>query len=76
MDRGARWAIIHRVTKSQTWLKQLSAHIHSLREQTSEMPSLTLKIIQDLPSLYKETLSADKEPGIFEVLGSRCSSWI
>ena len=24
MDRGAWWAIVHRVTKSQTWLKRLS----------------------------------------------------
>ena len=26
MDRGAWWAIVHRVTKSQTWLKWLSTH--------------------------------------------------
>ena len=69
MDGGARWAIVHRVTKSQTWLKQLSTCIHSLREQTSEMPPLTLKIIQDLPSFNKKTLSANNEPGVFEVLG-------
>ena len=30
MDRGVRWAIIHRVAKSRTWLKRLSTHsIHS-----------------------------------------------
>ena len=28
MDRGAWWAIIHRVAKGRTWLKQLSTHIH------------------------------------------------
>ena len=28
MDRGAWWAIVHRVTKSQTQLKQLSIHAH------------------------------------------------
>ena len=27
MDRGARWAIVHRVTKSWTQLKQLSMHM-------------------------------------------------
>ena len=27
MDRGAWWAIVHRVTQSQTQLKQLSASI-------------------------------------------------
>ena len=26
IDRGASWAIVHRVTKSQTGLKQLSMH--------------------------------------------------
>ena len=26
MDRGARWAIVHEVTKSWTQLKQLSTH--------------------------------------------------
>ena len=26
MDRGARWATIHGVTKSRTWLKPLSTH--------------------------------------------------
>ena len=26
MDRGTWWAIVHTVTKSQTWLKQLSLH--------------------------------------------------
>ena len=26
MDRGAWWATVHRVAKSQTWLKPLSMH--------------------------------------------------
>ena len=26
MDRGTWWGMVHRVTKSQTWLKQLSMH--------------------------------------------------
>ena len=28
MDRGAWWAIVHRVTHSWTWLKQLSMHTY------------------------------------------------
>ena len=28
MDREAWWATVHRVTKSRTWLKQLSTHAH------------------------------------------------
>ena len=27
-DRGAWWAAVHRVTKSRTWLKQISRHAH------------------------------------------------
>ena len=30
MDRGAWWVRVHRVTKSQTRLKQLSTHAHYL----------------------------------------------
>ena len=30
MDRGAWWATVHRVTKSQTWLKQLSTCAHNV----------------------------------------------
>ena len=30
MDRGAWWAIVNRVTKSQTWWKQLSPHTYEL----------------------------------------------
>ena len=30
MDRGARWATVHRVAKSQTQLKQCSMHACSI----------------------------------------------
>ena len=33
MDRGAWQATVHRVTKSQTWLKLLSTHTFSFRPQ-------------------------------------------
>ena len=33
MDRGARWAIVHRVAKSQTWPKRLITHTHTLPER-------------------------------------------
>ena len=29
MDRGARWAVVHRVAKSRTRLKRLSMHIRT-----------------------------------------------
>ena len=28
MERGAWWATVHRISKSQTWLKQLIMHTH------------------------------------------------
>ena len=28
MDRRSWWAIVHRLSKSQTWLKRLSRHVH------------------------------------------------
>ena len=30
MDRGAWWATVHRIAKSQTWLKQLNTHIYAV----------------------------------------------
>ena len=33
MDRGAWWAILHRITKSWTWLKQLSMHRNTANTQ-------------------------------------------
>ena len=30
MDREARWAMVHRVAKSQTRLKQLSTHMKAI----------------------------------------------
>ena len=34
MDRGAWWATVHRVAKSQTWLKWLSMHTHTVSWRT------------------------------------------
>ena len=31
VDRGAWWATVHGVTKSQTWLKQLSMHAQTYK---------------------------------------------
>ena len=38
MDRGAWWAIVYRVTKSWTQLKQLSTHtqMHNLSSKTKD----------------------------------------
>ena len=35
MDRGAWWATVHRVAKSQTWLKQLSTHMFLKKKNLS-----------------------------------------
>ena len=36
VDRGARWATVHRAAKSQTWLKQLSTHTHAGQRQRGD----------------------------------------
>ena len=36
VDRGAWWATVHRVTKSQTWLKRLSTHAHFNRKAIND----------------------------------------
>ena len=33
MDRGAWWATVHWVAQSQTWLKQVSMHVHWYKQQ-------------------------------------------
>ena len=42
MDRGAWWATVHGVSKSQTQLKPLSTHTHTQRSSTHmrEIPTL------------------------------------
>ena len=35
MDRGAWWATVHKVTKSQTQLKRLSTHMHEMVSERS-----------------------------------------
>ena len=37
MDRGAWWATVHRVTKSQTQLKQLSTRTHSSQDRVQSV---------------------------------------
>ena len=42
MDRGARWAIVHRVTKGQTQLKQLSTRAQEQQKQNQNSIICTL----------------------------------
>ena len=37
MDRGTRWAAVHKVTKSRTLLKRLSTHAHSSAHKTEKV---------------------------------------
>ena len=53
-DRGAWWATVHRVTKSQTWLKRLSTHIHA--PGTYYMPDFKLG------SSYVSRLNSRRNP--------------
>ena len=40
MDRGAWQATVHRVIKSQTWLKRLSTHLKRMDNHNTGMPQL------------------------------------
>ena len=53
MDRGARWAMVHRVTKSQTQLKRLSM-------QACKYPRFILCLIVHMLCLIHE-------PGVLEI---------
>ena len=44
MDRGAWWATVHRVSKSQTQLKRLS--MHARRDQFSYLTNLNISVCQ------------------------------
>ena len=44
MDRGAWWAILHRVAKSQTRLKQLSTHTYNLCKLTFHHPETAFQV--------------------------------
>ena len=54
MDRGAWWATVHRVAKSQTQLKQLSAACMPCNRdhQLSVSPSgLPFQLVKNLPAM-------------------------
>ena len=48
MDRGVWGATVHRVTKSQTQLKQLSTHAHHPMAFDHKISLLTFKVIIDI----------------------------
>ena len=45
-DRGVWWVIVHRVAKSQKWLKQLGTHTHSHISSSGSRGKLTLTKIR------------------------------
>ena len=52
MNRGAWWAIVHGVTKSQTWLKQLS--IYTIVIQQCHRHLLTSTCLPNIVNRYKD----------------------
>ena len=49
MDRGAWWATVHGITKSQTWLKWLSLHVYKIEGQINcgEIQSFHIYLLND-----------------------------
>ena len=56
-DRGAWWAIVHRVTKSWTWLKELS-HTHTIGSTVEPQYVLTLMLVLVFILLYHTWLQS------------------
>ena len=48
MDRGGWWAIVNRVTRSQTQLKQLNTCIHTQTHKHTDTHNILLLISQNL----------------------------
>ena len=47
MDRGAWWAMAHRVSKSQTWLKWLSTHYKLYADNFPQLRGLAAYVVQE-----------------------------
>ena len=56
-DRGAWWAIVHRVAKSWTWLKELS-HTHTIGSTVEPQCVLTLMLVLVFILLYHTWLQS------------------
>ena len=52
MDRGAWWATVFRVTKSQTQLKQLSTNAHMVSIALKYLPGVMHTLTQTKLSLW------------------------
>ena len=48
-EQGAWWATVHRVAKSQTWLKQVSMHVHTINIL------IIISCLRYIPSSLQET---------------------
>ena len=59
-ERGAWQAAVHRVTQSQTWLKQLIAHAHSTLLLYIDIPPLYIVIIWKMSHLFEDLVVKNK----------------
>ena len=57
MDRGARWATVHRVAKCWTWLKQLSTHILDTYMKEKKIQKHSSLLQSKMPLTYWSSLS-------------------
>ena len=86
MDRGACWAMVHRVTKSWTWLKPLEMQAPKEILQniltthcTLWFRKLRIKRFNDLPKIAKPILIVDlltSSPVVLSIIKELCSRWL
>ena len=60
MDRGAWWSTVHRVAKSQTWLKQFSACTHTHTRKFEEYYILIILVLINSANPWKRKNSFNK----------------
>ena len=69
MDRGARWATVHRVTKNRTRLKQLSMHAQGPKEGWTDSLSLLIcsfpHFLDSFLSCYSQDRARSACPGFY-----------
>ena len=78
MDRGAWWAIVHRVTKSLTQLKRLSQHSLIKVEQSIAMKPFSKRCFSPfllLPVIFRKSPQSSRVKDRCELLEQRVPEW-
>ena len=79
MDRGAWWATVHRVTKSWTWLKLLSTHMHVCilwGQRMYKLSAAAAKLLQSCLTLCDPVDGSPPGSPVPGILQARTLEWV